>query len=93
MVGIEEELTVAEKRELEISEFLREFANIITEKFTNQKDIVDSMSRDISSIKNDDIFELKRSIDDLKEKVNTINEKIPREEKISRDILDDLRRV
>ena len=89
---MDEELTVAEKRELELSEFLREFINIINEKFTKQKDLIDSMSRDISSIKNDDIFELKRSIDDMKEKINSLDEKIPREEKISRDILDDLRR-
>ena len=87
-----EELTAAEKRELEINEFLREFASIISEKFTKQKDSIDAMSREISSIKNEDVFELKRSIEDIKERINSLDEKIPREEKISKDILDDLRR-
>jgi len=89
---MDEELTIAEKRELEVSEFLREFASIISEKFTKQRDLIDAMSREISSIKNEDIFELKRGIDDLKERVNSLHEKIPKEEKISKDILDNLRR-
>ena len=87
-----EELTAAEKRELEINEFLREFASIISEKFTKQKDLIDAMSREISSIKNEDVFELKRSIEDIKERINSLDEKIPREEKISKDILDSLKR-
>ena len=89
---MDEELTVAEKRELEVSEFLREFASIISEKFTKQKDLIDAMSREISSIKNEDVFELKRSIEDIKERINSLDEKIPREEKISKDILDSLKR-
>jgi hypothetical protein len=86
-----EELTTAEKRELEISEFLREFASIISEKFTKQKDLIDSMNREISSIKNEDLFELRRRIEEIRDRIDAIDEKIPREEKISRDILDDLR--
>ena len=86
-----EELTTVEKRELEISEFLREFASIISEKFTKQKDLIDSMARETSSIKNEDIFELKRSIEDIKERINSLDEKIPKEEKISKDILDSLK--
>jgi len=89
---MDEELTAAEKRELEVSEFLREFASIISEKFTKQKDLIDAMSREISSIKNEDVFELKRSIEDIKERINSLDEKIPREEKISKDILDSLKR-
>ena len=85
-----EELTTAEKREMELSEFLREFASIISEKFTWQKDVIDSMNREISSIKNDDIFELKRSIEDVRERIDLLDEKLE-EKKISRDILDDLR--
>ena len=89
---MDEELTASEKRELELNEFLREFTSIISEKFTKQRDLIDSISREIYSIKNDDIFELKRGIEDLKESVNGLNEKIPTEPRVSKEILDTLRR-
>jgi type I site-specific restriction-modification system R (restriction) subunit len=85
-----EELTAIEKKEMEISEFLRELVEIISEKFAKQKDVIESINREISSIKNEDIFELKRSIEDLKERINLLDIKLSREEKISKDILDSL---
>ena len=86
-----EELTKEEAKELEISDFLRELVCIISQKFDSQKNQIMDLQRNISNIKENDIIEMKASINEIMERLSEINIRLDelseKEKKISRDIL------
>ena len=86
-----EELTREESREMEVTDFLRELVCILSQKFENQKNQMTELQKNINNIKENDLIEMKASINEIVERLSEINIRLnelsEKEKKISRDIL------
>ena len=86
-----EELTKEETKELEITDFLRELVCIISQKFDNQKNQIAELQRNMNNMKENDVIEMKASINEIMERLSEMNIRLDdlseKEKKISRDIL------
>ena len=71
-----EEMPAEEKKELELTEFLREFATKVNRKFETQENSISDIRRDVVRLE-EKIFLLENRIEEVAE----------REKRISRDIL------
>ena len=86
-----EELTKEEAKELEITDFLRELVRILSQKFENQKSQITELQLNMSNMKENDLIEMKASINEIVERLSEMNIRLDdlseKEKKISRDIL------
>ena len=86
-----EELTKDEAKELEVTDFLRELVCILGQKFDNQKNDIEELQRSMDTLKENEIIEMKASINEIMERLSEINIRLEglseKEKKISRDIL------